>query len=72
MTGSTHADDNTGNVLMAVSLKYRSNFWKATEISLIHCKIKLMLNCRADCVTYDATREPKFAITGIKLTFHVW
>ena len=28
-----------------------------------------MLNWRADCVIYDATREPKFAVTGIKLTF---
>ena len=69
MTGSTYADDNTGNALMAVSLKYRNNFWKATEMSLIHCKIKLMLNWRADCVICDATRQPKFAITGIKLTF---
>ena len=37
------------DVKIAVPLKYLSNFWRYSEMSLINCKIRLELNWSKDC-----------------------
>ena len=46
LLGNTDADNANGilkNAIVAVSLKYLSNFWRLIEMSLINCKVELKL-----------------------------
>ena len=59
-------NDGTKNVKIMVLLKYLSNFWRTLEMSLINCKINLILVI----VVIDAPIEnqvPTFTITDTKL-----
>ena len=51
-------------------LKYSSNFWRTLEMSLIDCKINLILTWSANYVTIYtnvANQDPEFEITETKL-----
>ena len=50
-----------------VPLKYLSNFFRALEMPLINCELKLILTWSKDCVITNSTGEGKFAITETKL-----
>ena len=53
-----------------VPLKYLSNFWRALEIPLINCEVKLILTWSANCViiyTNVADQVPTFTITEANL-----
>ena len=76
ITGQAAADNNDGNidgkvnVEIMVPLKYLSNFWGILEMSLINCKVELILNWSANCViTYTniADQVPTFKITETNL-----
>ena len=67
MTGKAHADGNSKDVKIAVSLKYLSNFWQTLEMYLINCQINLLLNWSEGCVISSANGETKFKITDTKL-----
>ena len=50
---NTAADGNNGilkNAIIAVPLKYLSNFWISLQMPLINCKIKLKLKWKKNCV----------------------
>ena len=53
--GKTPAAGNTKNVEIAVPLKYLTNFWRALEMPLDNCAIKLLLTWSEDCVISSAT-----------------
>ena len=53
-----------------VPLKYLSNFWRALEMSLIHCRFNLILTwlkMRSLASGAVKNQEPKFTITDTKL-----
>ena len=59
---------------MMLPLKYLSTFWRTLEISIINCKINLVLTWSARCFMINnpiAVREPTFAITDTKLSVSV-
>ena len=51
--------ENNGknDVKIMVLLKYLINIWRALEMSLINCKINLILTWSANCFTIDAPIE---------------
>ena len=76
--GKTAADHNNGNIAgrvdveIMVPLKYLSNFWRTLEMSLIDCKVELILTWSENCViisTKVANQNPTFTIT--ETTLHV-
>ena len=53
-----------------VPLKYLSNFWRILKMSLINCKVNLILTWSANCVIiYNvvANQIPTFTIAGTNL-----
>ena len=53
-----------------VPLKYVSNFWRTLEMSLINCKVELILTWSASCViiyTNVANQSPTFTIAETNL-----
>ena len=57
-------------VKIRVPLKYLSNVWRILEMSLINCKINLILTWSNRCFIIDnpiASQEPIFTITDKKL-----
>ena len=54
ITGKTPAAGKTRDVIIAVSLKYLSNFWRTLEMPLINCEINLILTWSEDCVVSSA------------------
>ena len=53
-----------------VPLKYLSNFWRTFEMSLINCKVHLILTWSANCVivyTNVANQGATFTITKTRL-----
>ena len=65
ITGQTN-NNRIINVEIIVPLKYLSNFWKTLEMSLINCKVELILNWSKDCViiyTNIDDQVPTFTIT---------
>ena len=54
------------DVVIAVPIKYLSNFWRSLEMPLINCKIHLELNWSKDYVI-STTDEAAFKITNTKL-----
>ena len=41
-----------GNITIAATLKYLSNFWRSFEMLLINCKIELKLKWTKHCVLF--------------------
>ena len=70
INGKTAANGRT-DVEIVVSLKYLSSFWKTLELSLINCKINLILIWSDKYVLPNDTRATAFAITDTKLFFPV-
>ena len=50
-----------------VPFKYLSSFWRTLEMSLINCKVNLIITWSKDCVITSSTGEGKFKITDTKL-----
>ena len=48
-------------------LKYLSNFWRTFEMSLINCKVNLILTWSSTCVVTNSTGSGTFKITDTKL-----
>ena len=67
LTGNTPNNGHTKDVEIMVPLKYLSNFFRALEMPLINCELKLILTWSKDCVITNSTGEGKFAITETKL-----
>ena len=53
------ANDGTNDVELMVLLKHLSNFWKTIEISLINCKINLILTWSENCVLPNNKKNSK-------------
>ena len=49
----------TNDVELMVLLKHLSNFWKTIEMSLINCKINLILTWSANCVLPNNKKNSK-------------
>ena len=52
---------------IVVSLKYLSNFWRSSEMSLINCKVYLELNWIEDWILSSAGNTAKLVITDAQL-----
>ena len=65
--GNTFADNNTKDVVIAVPLKYLSNFWRTLEIPLISCETNFLLTWSLNCVITYSTGARIFARADIKL-----
>ena len=69
MTGEA-GDDGTKNVEIMDPIKYLTNFWRTLEMSLMNCKVSLILTWSENCVivpTDVANQNATFAITDTKL-----
>ena len=53
--------------MLAVPLKYLSDFWRTLEMPLVNCEINLILTWSQDCLISSATGKTKIKITGTKL-----
>ena len=53
--------------MIAVPLKYLSNFWRTLEILLINCKINRILTWSETCVITNSSGAGAFAIPDTKL-----
>ena len=62
IAGKTPVAGNTKDANIAVPLKYVSNIWRILEMSLINCKINLILTWSEECVITFATGKAKFKI----------
>ena len=67
VTGKYPAPGNKKDVEIAVLLKYLRNFWRTFEMSLINCKINLILTWSVNCVITDSPGAGKFEISDRKL-----
>ena len=67
ITGKTPAADNEKDVEIMVPLKYLSNFWRTSEMSLINCEVNLILTWSSTCVMTNSTGAGTFEITDTKL-----
>ena len=57
----THDNLTENDVRIVVPLKYLSNFWRSLNISLINCKIELILTWFKNCVLISkASREVNY------------
>ena len=59
ITGST-GNNGTKNVEIMFPLKYLSNVWRTLEMSLINCKISLILTWYANCVISSSAQATTF------------
>ena len=55
------------NVIVAVPLKYLSNFFRSLEKPLINCKIKLYLTWKKECVLSNQPGNAVFIINDTKM-----
>ena len=67
----THQTGNGGtkDIQIMVPVKYLSNFWTTSEMSLINCEIDLFLTCSTNCfITAGAINNqlPTSTITDTK------
>ena len=67
LIGNTENNGRKNGVKIAIPLKYLSNFWKSLEMSLINCKIELLLNWIENCILSSAGTAATFTITNAKL-----
>ena len=56
MTSET-GDNATKDVKLMVPLKYLSNFWRTLKITLINCKVNVILSWSANCVIPNAAEN---------------
>ena len=64
--GNTEDNGRKNGVKIAVPLKYLSNFWRSLEMSLINCKVELLLKWYERCLL-TAAATATFKITDAKL-----
>ena len=64
--GNTEDNGRKNGVKIAVPLKYLSNFWRSLEMSLINCKVELLLKLYERCLL-TAAATATFKITDVKL-----
>ena len=60
LIGNTVAEGANGilkNTIIAVPLKYLSNFWTSFKMSFINCKIEIKIKCTKYCVLSVAGNE---------------
>ena len=57
LIGNTENNGRKNGVKIAIPLKYLSNFWKSLEMSLINCKIELLLNWIENCILSSAGKK---------------
>ena len=55
------------NAKIVVPLKYLSNLWRTLEMSLINCKINIILTWHENCVISEGDRATTSKITDTKL-----
>ena len=67
ITGKTPNNRNETDEEIIVPLKYLSNFWRTLEMSLINCKVNLILTWSSTCVITNSNGAGRFAITDTKL-----
>ena len=67
ITRSTPAAGNIKDVVIAVPLKFLSNFWRTLEMFLINCKINLVLTWSVNCIITNSTGPEIFTITDTQL-----
>ena len=67
ITGKTPSNGNKKDVKIMTPLKYLSNFWRTFEMSLINCKVNLILTWSSTCVITNSTGAGTFKITDTKL-----
>ena len=70
LLGDTAADGvnrKMDNAKILVPLKYVSNFFRALEMSLINCKIRLELTWKKDCVLSNVAAATNFQLEDTKL-----
>ena len=58
---------NRNETKIAVPLIYLSNFWKLLEMSLINCKVEILLRWNENFILSSAGIAATFAITDTKL-----
>ena len=58
--GKTNNDGDTENVEIMVPLKYLINFWRNLEMTLINCKIELILTWSRTVLYLALTLQIKF------------
>ena len=68
--GNTEYNGRKNGVKTAALLKYVSNFWRSFEMSLINCKVELLLTWIERCMLTVANTET-FKITDAKLYFPI-
>ena len=69
LNDDNNSNNNNGgiiNVEIAVPLKYWSNLWRALDMSLINCKIHLILTWSVYFVISEGNIVTTFAIAGTK------
>ena len=67
LIGNTENNGRKNGVKIAIPLKYLSNFWRSLEITLINCKIELLLKWYERCILSSAGTAANFKITDAKL-----
>ena len=67
IAGKTPNNGNEKDVEIMVLLKYLSNFWRTLGVSLINCKVNLILTWSSVCVITNSTGAGRFAITDTRL-----
>ena len=65
---SSFVTDRNG-VKMVVQLKYLSNFWRSLEMSLINCKVELLLKWYENSIFSSAETAATFAMTDTNFMF---
>ena len=66
LIGNTENNGRKNGVKIAIPLKYLSNSWRSLEVSLINCKIELLLNWYEECILSSAGTAATFTITNAK------
>ena len=62
--GNTENNGIKNGIIIAVPIKYLSNFWRSLEMPMINCKIDLSLNWIKNCVLTTAVINANPDATG--------
>ena len=66
-TVADRANRKKEDVVMAVPLKYLSNFWRPLVMPLINCKVEFSLKWYESCILSSSGTAATFTITDTKL-----
>ena len=61
------ANSKKEDVIIAVPLKYLSNFWRSLEMPLINCKVELSFTWNEKCILSSSGTDANFTITDSKV-----